>query len=398
MQDRRRKLLLVGGPDVDARLPLMRQLSRRYDVAAAGSSQHAMSRVGQAGFECFDFPLVRRVNPLADVRSVNRLTAVMRKHRPDIVHTFDTKPGVYGCIAARRAGVPNVLTTITGLGSLYSRNDLRSTLLRRVYAGLQRIACRRADWTVFQNNRDRRQLIAEGVVSPERSLVVLGSGVDTDHYSAKQVKPAERNRLRRQVGLDEEEVVVTMIGRVTRSKGVLTFARAARLVRGSMPNVRFMLIGGEDKESLDRLQPGELETIRTSVHWIGPREDVVELLALSDVFVLPTAYREGIPRVLLEAAAMGLPLVASDMPGCDEVVAHDKNGLLLGHVSATDIAAAVVCLVRNEAARIRMGLESRRRAVRMFDLRVVSDQLDGLYQALLERMTGSSPVLNSMSR
>jgi glycosyltransferase involved in cell wall biosynthesis len=387
---RRPRIVLIGGPDVDARLPLMHELERDFEVAALGSTPELAPVFAEHGFQYRHYPLDRRVRPLADFRSVRALRRLLSELGPDLVHTFDTKPGVWGCIAARRAGVRAAICTVTGLGSLYAGSSLRTRALRAVYELLQRAASSRADVTVFQNHDDRDQLVAAKVVAAGKTEVILGSGVETGRYRRENVADADVARVRRELGLHPDATVVTMIARVTRSKGVLEFTAAARALRSLHPTAQFLLVGPDDDASLDRLTDQERSALRATVEWPGARRDIVAVLAASDVFVLPTAYREGIPRVLLEAASMGLPLVTTDSPGCNEVVEHGRNGLLIAAGDATALQDAIDRLLARPALRREFGAVSRRRAVELFDLSVVAAATRELYRRVLAR--GATPL------
>ncbi len=376
------EVCLVGGPDVDARLDLMRLLSRDFDVFAAGTDARLAASFSEAGFRFRHYPMCRRVNPVLDARSVWRLVRIFRAERPTIVHTFDTKPGVWGRIAARLAGVPVVVGTLPGLGSLYASPSWKRRLIRLVYEPLQSLASRWSDLTIVQNSDDARELERRGVVPRGRGTIIPGSGVRTDVFALSSSNGAH-SKLRTDLGLDGSGLVVTMVSRILRAKGVLDFAAAARMVREAEPGIAFLLVGPADADSLDALTADELKELDRSVTWIGPRRDVKELLALSDVFVFPSFYREGIPRVLLEAASMGLPLVAAAGPGSNEVVEDGVNGLLVPPRDAAAIADAVLRLARAPELRARFSREARECAVAHFDISVVAEQTRSLYEALL---------------
>jgi glycosyltransferase involved in cell wall biosynthesis len=375
---------LVGGPDVDARLDLMRLLSRDFEVFAAGTDARLAKVFSDAGFRFRYYPMSRLVNPALDARTVWRLVRMFRVERPTIVHTFDTKPGVWGRIAARLAGVPIVVGTLPGLGSLYANPTWKGRVIRLVYEPLQSLASRLADLTVVQNSDDARELERRGVVPRGRGTIIPGSGVRTDVFSLSDSN-GTLARLRQELGLDRSVMVVTMVSRVVRSKGVLDFAAAGRMVREAEPEVTFLLVGPADAESLDALTPEELRELEGGVRWIGPRRDVKELLALSDVFVFPSFYREGIPRVLLEAASMGLPLVVASGPGSNDVVEDGVSGVLVPPKDPSAIADSVLRLTHDPELRARLGAEARERAVSQFDLSVVAEQTRSLYEALLSR-------------
>ena len=379
------KVLMAGGPDIDARLDLMHLLHDSFDISALGSAPQLHAKFLSEGFEYNAYRLGRRVNPLSDLISVGQIFLLLRRLRPQIVHTFDSKPGVWIRLAARVAGVPIVIGTLPGLGSLYSTNSLVTRLIRFVYERLQMFACRVSDLTVFQNHEDARQFIASGIVSKEKTAIILGSGVSTDSYSPAGVPKLEQDQAKRELGVRPDAIVVCMVGRVIRSKGVLDYVAAARRVRARCPNVQFLLVGADDNESVDRLSSEELSQIREALGWRGPRRDIPAVLALTDIFVFPSAYREGIPRVLLEAASMGLPIITTASPGCIEVVEDDVNGLLVPVHDLNALSEAIIRLIEQPELRRRFGRLSRQRAVQRFDISLVADETRSLYQGLWAR-------------
>src|SRR5690606_8513565 len=284
--------------------------------------------------------------------------------------TFATKPCVWGRIAAHWAQVPVIVGTLPGLGSLYADNNGRTRFLRALYRPLQRTACSVSDLTIFQNRDDALELIATGMVQPAKARGIPGSGVRTNLFDPALVSREEREMIRREANAGSGSVVFTMVSRVIRSKGALEFANAARLVRERVPEAEFVLVGPDDREARAHLKAEEVEYPRSSVRWLGPRDDVRAVLAASDVFVLPSFYREGIPRVLLEAASMGLPIITTNSPGCVEVVEDDRNGILVAPRDPGSLAEAIVRMAAAKDLRRRYGAASRDRAIRYFDLAV----------------------------
>ena len=376
-------VMLVGGPDVDTRLPLMRFLRRDFRVSAIGSDPALGSKFRSAGFSFDTVRLTRQVNPILDLLSLSQMVTIFRRLKPHIAHAFDTKPGVWGCIAARLAGVPVVIGTSTGLGSLYKSDNLLTQPLWLVYRQLQRLACRASDMTIFQNHNDARYFVSTGLVAEDKTIVILGSGVSTDRFSPERITVEERARLRHSLGFQPADIVVTMISRVIRSKGVLDFVETAQEISAHNPNVRFLLVGPDDEESIDRLSQKDLHRLNQVITWPGPRHDIPEVLAASDAFVLPSAYREGIPRTLLEAASMGLPIITTDSPGCNEIVENGVNGFLVPIHDSVALCRAVMRLVKRPELRRRLGLMSRQRVVEGFSLKVVAEQTRLVYQKLL---------------
>jgi len=259
---------------------------------------------------------------------------------------------------------------------------------------LQKLACDVSQLTIFQNRDDARQFIAAGVVAEGKAIVIPGSGVPTDMFSPGRVSSAMRENLRNELDLKPGETVVTMISRVIRAKGIPEFMAAAQEISARRPDVRFLLVGPEDTESIDRLNANELAQLKQAVTWPGPRRDVPTVLALSDIFVLPSAYREGIPRVLLEAAAMGLPIVTTNSPGCSEVVEDGVNGYLVPVRDAPALSQAILRLLEQRELRQRFGQASRQRVVERFDLSVIVKQMRSVYYQLLAEQ---APLLGQFS-
>lgn len=365
---------------MDARQSLIEHLQKHFDVCALGTEPDLAASFAKSGLRYRSYAMTRGVTPLKDLYTVVQLVRIFRVERPRVVHTFDTKPAVWGRFAAKVARVPVVIGTLPGLGSLYAEPGRKARLARLAYQPLQTLACRWADLTTFQNHDDEREFERRRVVRRGRSMVIPGSGVRTDVFA-----PLEReNVLRKRVELGVGDApVVVMISRILRSKGVLDFTAAARAVRASHPEIRFLLVGPDDRDSLDALTPAELDELRESVTWLGSRSDVKEILGLSDVFVFPSYYREGVPRVLLEAASMGLPLVAADVPGSRDVVADGVNGFLVPARDPGAIADAVVRLAESPDLRRDFGERSRERAVTQFAFTVVAERTELVYRELL---------------
>lgn len=377
------KVLLVGGPDVDARIDLMHRLKHTFEIGALGSHPTLRDKFISEGFIYYSYYLNRRMNPISDLVTIGQLVALFRKTKPQIIHTFDTKLNVWGRLAAKLAGVPIIIGTITGLGSTLGNGSLKSQLISWIYKQLQTIACRQSDLTIFQNHDDARLYIETGVISKQKTKIILGSGVSTDYFSPERFSETEKVQIRHELGIQSDAILVTMVSRVIRSKGVIEYAAAAKNISADHSKVRFLLIGQEDKENQDVLNSTELGELKQSVIWPGPKSNIAAVLASSDIFVLPTAYAEGIPRVLLEAASIGLPIITTQSPGCNEVVEDGVNGFLVPVGDGDALGKAILKLIQQPELRKRFGTVSRHQAITNFDLAVVTAQTRSAYQQLL---------------
>jgi glycosyltransferase involved in cell wall biosynthesis len=382
---RRPKLVVVGGPDVDLRVRLVQELAKHFDIAVLGSESLLEATYQQLGLEYRSYPLRRGINPWADLATMTSLFAQFRSLRPDIVHTYDSKPSALGRIAAHLARVSVIVGTLPGMGSLYV-DDRPVTRLRRLpYELTQRLACRLSDITILQNSMDLDDFVARKVVPRSKGIVVASSGVDTLRFCPQRLSTEQSARIRSSLGVEDPSHLVTMVARVIRSKGVLEFAEVARRIRETHPRVRFLLVGPVDHESADSLTPGELAAVQQAVRCTGARSDVSDVLAVTDIFVLPSFYMEGVPRALLEAAACGLAIITTDARGCRDVVENGVSGILIPPRGTKELEAAVALLLDDPAGRAALGSEARRRAVAQFDVVAVADRLRDIYTTLVSR-------------
>ena len=380
----------MGSEDVDARIDMMRGLDGDFCTVAAGTTSRLRAVFQRACIEFHEYPMARSVDPFADTRTLLSLIRIFRRCRPSLVHAFDTKPCVLARLAGRLAAVPVVIGTLPGLGSLYATEGITTRLVRTVYEKLQKLACHVSDMTIFQNQEDVKEFVRRGIAPAPRTMVIPGSGVRTDLLDRSRYSVEDRLRTRLSLGLHPDGLVVTMVSRLIRSKGVKEFAAAAQTVSAAVTRVQFLLVGPVDDSSIERIMSDELSEITRSVKWVGLRNDVPEILAASDVFVLPSFYSEGVPRALLEAASMGLPIVTTHSPGCTEVVEDGVNGFLVPRRDIEALGEAITRLAREPYLRKVLGEDSRRRAVARFDVVAVTSQIKSVYLDLLSRRGSAS--------
>ncbi len=380
------KVLLIGGPDVDGRIPIVNKLKQKYDFLVAGSFEQSAQPFEQAEIEFTHYPLNRGVNPFRDLQTVTALIGLMNKHRVDIVHTFDTKPNVWGRLAAWYSGVPIIIGTVPGLGALYANKGTLYQLARTIYQPLQKFASQKSNLTIFQNNDDQQQFVDLGIVSSEKTMVIDGSGIDTSFYNPTSFSNADRQRLHQELGIPNDAIVVTMIARVVQSKGVIEFAEAASKLKTQFPNLYFLLVGPMDGRGPEQLTEAQIQKLHASVNWVGKRTDIPEILNATDIFTLPSNYREGIPRVLLEAGAMALPLITTNSPGCNKVVLNQRTGLLIPNHDSVALANAIEKLTLSPQLRASLGNAAQRHVKSVFELSIVAQQTDDLYQDMLMHM------------
>ena len=303
----------------------------------------------------------RSVSPGHDLLALVELERLFRRLRPDIVHTHNPKPGLYGRLAARGAGVPGIVNTVHGL---YAAPEDSWPRKAAVYA-LERIASVCSQVELVQNPEDIVTLRRLGV--PARKLELLGNGVDLDRFRPRR-SAAEVEKARLSLGVDGAGIVVGTVGRLVWQKGFRELFAAARHLRTIRPEVVFVIVGPEDDAKGDALDADDIAAATSigNVVFAGHRDDVEDLYAGFDLFVLPS-YREGFPRSAMEAAASGVPVIATDIRGCRQAVEHGITGRLvpLGDVNALVVAVADLAVA--PSIRLAMSSEARRKAEADFD-------------------------------
>jgi len=314
---------------------------------------------------------------------------VIRHEHFTIVHTHNPKPGLLGQLAARMANVPIVINTLHG----FYFHDNMSLFWRRFYITMEKIAARCSDVILSQNHEDIQTAIREGIC-PAYKIKLLGNGIDLDKFDSSKLTDHAIIKTRESLGLSVGAPVIGFVGRLVREKGILELLQAIKIVRDKMPDVRLLIIGPVDKEKSDAVTPdiAHQYDIADNCIFTGLRHDMPELYALMNVFVLPS-HREGFPRSPMEASAMGVPCIVTDIRGCREVVEHGRNGLLvpLGDVSA--LANGIFELLTNHEKSFVMGKNGYQIAKEKFDEQIVFNKVKQEYIRLLKEKGASKLTL-----
>jgi glycosyltransferase involved in cell wall biosynthesis len=345
--------LQADGHEISALAPEDEGASR---LDALGVPRHAI-RIDSKG-----------TSPVRDARLVADFRASFRRQAPDVVLSYTIKNNVYGGLAARSAGVA-FLPNVSGLGTAF----LGGGLIERVAVALCRASFRPLPVVIFQNADDRDLFVDRRIVRPGQAVLVPGSGIDLARFGPAPPPPRR------------EAVVFLLIARLLRDKGVVEFVEAARRVRALHPAARFQLLGPSDAENRTAIGRDTVADwqARGDVEYLGTTDDVRPHIAAADCVVLPS-YREGTPRTLLEAAAMARPIVATDVPGCREVVEEGVNGLLCRARDAGDLAQALLRMIdAGPERRAAMGAAGRAKVAREFDQARVIEVYRGAIEALV---------------
>jgi glycosyltransferase involved in cell wall biosynthesis len=328
-------------------------------------------RLKQAGFRWIPLPLERRrLNPFAELITILRIAQVYHKERPDLVHHFTVKCVLYGSVAARLVRVKAVVNALAGLGHIFSDDGFRAKALRRVVKSVCKLALRPSQ-VIFQNPDDHSAFLKLGLVHKETSHLIRGSGVDVERFKPRATEPAGGGRY------------VLLASRLLWAKGVSEYVEAARLVRQWLPETVFLLAGETDPGNPSAIPQRVIDNWRGDVEVLGHCEDMRSLIENVDLVALPTYYGEGVPRILIEAAAIGKPLVATDMPGCREIVRHGVNGSLVPAHDGEQLARAIRDILVDDERREEMGKRSRHLACSDFSEDQVISKTFQVYQKCL---------------
>jgi glycosyltransferase involved in cell wall biosynthesis len=342
-----------------------------HQVMLAAPADEHVSALNTLGARFIDLPMQSHgTNPLADLGLLWRFLRLIRRERPDVLLAFTSKPNVYGSLAGRWSGVP-VVNNIAGLGSVF----IKGGWLARLLASLYSLAFARSQRVFFQNPDDHLQFVEMGLVRSEQCAVLPGSGVNLQYFQTVPLPSLQRTEEWNGQSTNERRFRFLLVARLLKDKGINEFAEAARLLKSRYPLVEFALLGFKDKRNPNAVKEEQLTSWQEKgwvIYW-GSSSDVREQIALADCVVLPS-YREGTPRTLLEAAAMGRPLVTTDVPGCREVVRHGINGLLCRPRNSHDLADRMQEILQMPAEQLaQMGQASRQLVQERFDEQQVID-------------------------
>ena len=353
-----------------------------YDVVGISAPGPSVPTLTAAGLRHIAIPMTRNFTPAADFVALWRLWRVLRRERFAIVHTHTPKPGLLGQLAARLAGVPVVINTLHG----FYFHDAMRPRARRFYIALERIAARCSDTILSQNREDIATARRERIGRPAQ-IKHLGNGIDLASFDPGRYTPADLARRRADLGIPAAAPVVGVVGRLAgRRKGFLDFLAAAARVAEQVPDVRFLIVGEADHGKPDAVEPETARAygIADRCHFLGwqPNDALPPPYQLMDLLVLPSLF-EGIPRVVMEAAAMGTPAVVTDVKGNREAVADGQSGLLVPLNNVPALTDAILALLRDPERTARMGAASRTRALDQFDERAVFRIVHAEYGRLL---------------
>jgi len=317
------------------------------------------------------------MNVLKDSEYKAQVKDILLKILPDVVHTYSVKPNVYVPKLAKQVGLKRVICSVIGLGSLFTwdtflvRNLLRPQIIR-----MYRKSFKHADRVIFINHDDRNLFIEKKVVNPEKTELIISEGLDLDYFSPESIDKEIVRKFEQELCIDHRTPIVLFASRMLWSKGVKELVEACSMLKDDGVKFRCIFAGRIDENNRDGVPKAYISNAVNEgvVEYVGVINDMRELLYLVDIVVLPS-YREGVPRILMEAAAMGKPLIATNVPGCREVVENGKNGFLVSPKDIESLGQAMDILISDETKRIQYGKNSLVISKKKFDQRVINEKI-----------------------
>ena len=338
-------------------------IAKGHEVIVTGPNQDYVEDILALGVSEFvEVKLVKdNTSILGDLSYLKKLISLFREKKPDLVFGYTIKPVIYGSIAAKLTGVPRIYAMVTGLGRVYASGGMKAKIVRLITKVLYKLAFVCCDKVIFQNRDDIAELVRQHYLPERKTVQVNGSGVNMERF--------------RQCELPEQPIFL-MVSRIIREKGVMEFSEAAQMVKKTCPEARFILLGGLDK-SIGALKMEEIQSYIDdgSIEFPGEVKDPVAFYQKCSVFVLPSYYREGLPRTLLEAMSCGRAVITTDWPGCREPVESGVNGFLIPVRDADALAQRMELMAKDPGLVKQMGAAAYETCKRKYEVSIVNTQM-----------------------
>ncbi len=384
-----RKVLQVCAVDSTAKnllMNLMLSLKRNaFNVSLACRRGKYYPVFINNGIKFYDIPVARGYNPLKHLISMIKLVNLIKKEKFDIVHSHTTAASLDGCIASKLAGVPIILYTIHGFG--FTENY--PYIVKKIYVLAEWLKCKLSTLVFTQSEEDRITAIKEKITTPEK-ILTISNGIDLMRFSKKRIKIAG-SKMYSKFGIPNDALVLTIVARLSKIKGYIDLFKAMNQVMQNVSNLYLLVVGDVTEDEPHPLSKEYLVSLiisdefRKRIVFAGMRNDVRDILAVSDIFVLPS-YREGMPRSIIEAMAMELPVIATNIRGSREEVVDGETGILVPVGDVNALSSAIIRLAKNPKLRKEMGKKGRERAEKYFDEeKVIEKQLKIIKELLQKR-------------
>jgi glycosyltransferase involved in cell wall biosynthesis len=375
-------IIFLGGEDVSARIDISKKLIELgNNVKIIGSQKSDIFNQNNIAYTSFN--LNRELNVFDDIKSIISLRRVLVNIKDDyIVHAFDTKLTIFLPIASFGLDNIKVVRTINGMGRLFTKKSINNNFLVIIYKIIQKLIKNKVDFTIFQNTDNYNYFIKNKLVNKDKSIVIKSSGINLDQYSSDVNKVDEFN-LKNKYLNNLKSPTFILVSRLIKQKGVLNYLEAAKLCHLNGFNFNFLLVGQLDSNK-DAIKLESINKYKEYVNYLGKQTNIKELLSISDVFVLPTYYSEGVPRVLLEASAMSLALLTTNMPGCNDVLLNGRNGLEINIDDSLDLSEKMIQITQDNQVLKKMKIKSTNH-VRNFSLEKVTNECLKVYKKIYNK-------------
>lgn len=358
-----------------------RFMSDHYEVIGIASQNDSLAEVRQnEGIKTYAVEMTRTITPLKDLKAVIKLYRIFKKEQPFIVHTHTPKAGTVGMLAAKLAGVPHRLHTIAGLPLLEAKGNKRK-LLNAVEKFTYKCAT-----LILPNSFGLERIIIEENFTKPNKLKVIGNGssngIDTKHYDVALVSEAKKQKLKQELNISKNDIVFIFIGRIVKDKGINELVSAFDTLSKTNNNCKLLLVGSRENH-LDPLLPETEQLIKENPQIIatGVQKDIRPYVAVSHVLAFPS-YREGFPNVVLQASCMELPCIVSDINGCNEIIEHNVNGLIIPVKNEEALQQAMQYMIDHPEKRNAMVQFSRSRILERYKQEYVWNEMLKLYKTL----------------
>lgn len=342
---------------------LIKEIQKKgYRVVVTGPNRDNIDRIESLGVEFVEIPMNKDgINPVADLKYLRALYSLMRKIKPDATLGYTIKPVIYGAIAARMASVKNISSMITGAGFLFTSKTRKAKALKQIVLSIYKLALKCADHVIFQNEDDRKEFVASGLVKSSKTSLVNGSGVNMNHFVPAPLP---------------DKTVFFMLGRLLYSKGLMEYLRAAEIIKAEYPDVGFRILGNIASGMQDAVPENIIKKYVDNqiVELLPETNDVRPAYAACSVFVLPS-HREGTPRSVLEAESMGRPIITCDSPGCRSTVKDGYNGFLVPVGDVDALVKSMKFFIDNPGDISLMGENSVKYCKNKFDVNKVNAEM-----------------------
>jgi len=306
------------------------------------------------------YPFHQSINPFLDFFNFLKILKILNKINPDYFLGYTIKPVIYGSLAAKLTGIPNIFSIITGLGYIFTERNSHSNFINSIVKILYKLSLNRNKIIFFQNQDDLKLFIDLKIVSPDKAIIINGSGVDTNYYFTNKFP---------------QKISFLFIARLIKEKGIIEYGEAAKILKQKYPNIDFKVVGWFDNNPHAIPEKIFNKWIQNKIiSYLGKFDDVRPAIENSSVFILPS-YREGTPRSVLEAMSMQRPIITTDAPGCRETVIQGENGFLIPPKDISALVNAMEFFIKNPEVIPRMGKRSREIALEKYDVHKVNNRI-----------------------